>query len=314
MIAEPGNVLVLNKEESLGRLLSLISISVGVALAIAKILVGIHAHSASVLSDGLEASGDVLSSTMVYAGLLLASKPPDAEHPYGHGRYETLAGLAVGAILLLAGAAILWHSGTSAERGHTLPSYALYPLFASILLKIALAFSKFRVGRHIASISLEADAWHDLTDLLSTSIALIAVLLTLIDPLRFAPADRVGSLIIGILILFLSVRVVRQTIDQLVDTMPEPEKVADIRHSALGVKGTLGIEKCYARRTGLKYHVDLHLEVDPQMTVQKSHDIATEVRFRIKRDLPWVADVLVHVEPSPLVTERGAWRGASYGK
>ncbi len=146
MIAEPGNVLVLNKEESLGRLLSLISISVGVALAIAKILVGIHAHSASVLSDGLEASGDVLSSTMVYAGLLLASKPPDAEHPYGHGRYETLAGLAVGAILLLAGAAILWHSGTSAERGHTLPSYALYPLFASILLKIALAFSKFRVG------------------------------------------------------------------------------------------------------------------------------------------------------------------------
>jgi len=166
----------------------------------------------------------------------------------------------------------------------------------------------------LASISLEADAWHDLTDLLSTSIALIAVLLTLIDPLRFAPADRVGSLIIGILILFLSVRVVRQTIDQLVDTMPEPEKVADIRHSALGVKGTLGIEKCYARRTGLKYHVDLHLEVDPQMTVQKSHDIATEVRFRIKRDLPWVADVLVHVEPSPLVTERGAWRGASYGK
>lgn len=314
MIAEPGNALALDREESLGRLLALLSISIGIALALSKILVGIHAHSASLLSDGLEASGDVLSSTMVYAGLWLASKPPDAEHPYGHGRYETLSGLAVGAILLLAGAAILWHSGTSGEVGHPLPSYALYPLFASIVLKFVLAFSKFRVGRHIASISLQADAWHDLTDLLSTSIALIAVLLTLLDPLRFAPADRVGSLVIGILILFLSVRVVRQTVDQLVDTMPEAKKVADIRRSALDVKGTLGIEKCYARRTGLKYHVDLHLEVDPRMTVQKSHEIATEVRFRIKRDLPWVADVLVHVEPSPLVTEPGAWRGASYGK
>src|SRR5581483_9057125 len=91
----------------------LVSISIGVALAVAKILVGLKAGSAAVLSDGLEASGDVLSSTIVYAGLGLASKPPDAEHPYGHGRYETLAGLAVCALLLLAGAGIFWHGVTS---------------------------------------------------------------------------------------------------------------------------------------------------------------------------------------------------------
>ncbi|MDQ2844160.1 MAG: cation diffusion facilitator family transporter [Acidobacteriota bacterium] len=299
MVAEAGIAVALQREESFGRRLALISICVGIALAAAKILVGFNARSASVLSDGLEASGDVLSSTLVYVGLLLASKPPDAEHPYGHGRYETLSGLAVGAVLLLAGAGILWHGVTLSDKESALPLYALYPLLAAVILKIALAFSKFRVGRRIASTSLEADAWHDITDLFSTSIALIAVLLTMLDPARFGIADRAGSIAIGILILFLSVRVVHRTVDQLVDTMPEAKKLAEIRHSALAVPGTLGIEKCFARRTGLKYHVDLHLEVDPDMTVSKSHEIATEVRFAIKRDLPWVADVLVHVEPSP---------------
>ncbi len=302
MIDGPSVAITTNKEESLARRLALLSITVGIALALAKILVGIHAGSASVLSDGLEAASDVLSSSVVYAGLWLASKPPDAEHPYGHGRYETLSGLGIGAVLLLAGVAILWHGITSGNNRTSLPLYALYPLFASIILKVALSFLKFRSARRIASISLEADAWHDITDLLSTSIALIAVLLTLLDPVRFGMSDRIGSIVIGILILFLSARVVRQTVDQLVDTMPAPRKMAEIRNSALSVPGALGIEKCFARRTGLRYHVDLHLEVDPNLTVRKSHDIATGVRFAIKHDLPWVADVLVHVEPSPLVS------------
>lgn len=302
MIAGPGIAIALNKEESLARRLALLSIIVGAALASAKILVGIHAGSASVLSDGLEAASDVLSSSFVYAGLWLASKPPDAEHPYGHGRYETLSGLGMGAVLLLAGVAILWHGINSGNNQTSLPLYALYPLFASIVLKVALAFLKFRAARRIASISLEADAWHDITDLLSTSIALVAVLLALLDPARFGMSDRIGSIVIGILILFISARVVRQTVDQLVDTMPPPKKMAEIRNSALSVHGALGIEKCFARRTGLHYHVDLHLEVDPSLTVRKSHEIATEVRFAIKRDLPWVADVLVHVEPSSLIS------------
>ncbi|HEX4167612.1 MAG TPA: cation diffusion facilitator family transporter [Bryobacteraceae bacterium] len=301
MVAESVSALALEKEQLVGRRLALLSVTVGVALSLAKILVGLRAGSASVLSDGLEAAGDVLSSTIVYAGLWIASKPPDKEHPYGHGRYETLSGLAVGAMLLLAGAAILWHGVGSTDLTASLPVYALFPLFASIVLKFGLASFKFRVGRRIASSGLQADAWHDITDLLSTSIALIAVLLNMLDPVRFGMSDRVGAIVIGILILFLSVRVVRQTVDQLVDTMPEAKKMAEIKRSALAVQGTLGIEKCFARRTGLKYHVDLHLEVDPLLTVQKSHDIATEVRSAIRRDLPWVADVLVHVEPSPAV-------------
>lgn len=272
---------------------------VGAALAAAKIIVGLHAGSTAVLSDGLEASGDVLSSAIVYAGLGLASKPPDFEHPYGHGRYETIAGLGVGALLLLAGAGIFWHSLRSLHQPSLLPVYALYPLFAAIAIKIILAATKFRVAKRIASTALNADGWHDVTDLLSTCVALIAVGLALANPIRFAIADHIGGLLIGLLIFFLSVQVVRRTVGQLLDTMPDPAKMAEIRHAALAVPGALGIEKCFARRTGLKYHVDLHLEVDPEMTVRESHEIATRVRIAIKESLPWVADVLVHVEPSP---------------
>jgi cation diffusion facilitator family transporter len=291
-------------EEFVGRRIALVSMSVGAVLAAAKIWIGLSAGSTSVVSDGLEAAGDVLSSGIVYAGLWLASRPPDYEHPYGHGRYETLAGLAIGAMLLLTGAGIFWHSLMSLGQPSQLALYALYPLVAAVFLKTALAAFKFRIGKRIASTALEADGWHDMIDLLSTCVALLSVILTLASPRSFGAADHIGGMIIGIIVFFLSVQVVRRTIGQLLDTAPEPRKLAQIRAAALGVPGALGIEKCLARRSGLKYYVDLHLEVDPAMTVRASHDIATRVKIRIKETLPWVADVLVHVEPSALSAEQ----------
>jgi cation diffusion facilitator family transporter len=301
-------------EELVGRRIALVSMSAGALLATAKIWVGLNAGSTSVVSDGLEAVGDVLSSGMVYAGLWLASKPPDYEHPYGHGRYETLAGLAIGALLLLTGAGIFWHGFTSLGQRTALQPYALYPLIAAVFIKIALAGTKFRAGKRITSVSLEADGWHDITDLLSTAVALVAVILTLAWPQRFGMADHAGAMIIGLIVFSLSVQVVRRTVGQLLDTMPEPRRLAQIRSAALSVPGARGIEKCLARRTGLKYHVDLHLEVDPEMTVRESHQIATQVRLRVREKLPWVADVLVHVEPSDLSAEQIGGRRASLGR
>lgn len=287
------------RDEGIGRKIALASMSVGVVLAAAKIVVGMHAGSASVVSDGLEAAGDVLASAIVYAGLWLASKPPDEEHPYGHGRYETLAGLGVGAMLVLAGGEIFWHSLKELEAGGPAPaSYALYPLIAAVAIKMGLAAVKFRASKSTGSTALEADAWHDITDLLSTAVALTAVVLGLARPDVALPADRAGGLIIGGIIFLMAVQVVRRAVGQLLDTMPEAGKLAEIRETALRVPGTLGIEKCYARRTGMKYYVDLHLEVDPEMTVRESHTIATEVRNVVRQRLSWVADVLVHVEPA----------------
>ncbi|MFL6416599.1 MAG: cation diffusion facilitator family transporter [Bryobacteraceae bacterium] len=289
---------VANREEKWGRRIALVSVGIGVVLATAKICAGVAAHSTAVVSDGFESAGDVLSSGIVYGGLLLASKPPDAEHPYGHGRYETLAGLAVGALLLLTGFCILWNAFTHFGEPSAIAGFAIYPLLAAILVKTTLALAKFRAGRRIASTSLEADAWHDVTDLISTAIALTATVLAIVNPGEFGVADRIGAMVIGLIIFALSLRVVHGVLGQLLDTMPEPEKVAEIREVASGVPGSLGIEKCFARRTGLRYHVDLHLEVDPDMTVRKSHEVAAEVKHRLKERLHWIADVLVHVEPS----------------
>src|SRR5947209_1336509 len=120
--------------EQIGRRIALFSIVVGLALSIAKVVVGLKAGSSAVVSDGVEAAGDVFTSAIVYAGLWLASRPPDAEHPYGHGRYETLAGLAVGALLLLTGAAILLYGFTYAPSRTPVSFFALYSLFAAVVL------------------------------------------------------------------------------------------------------------------------------------------------------------------------------------
>lgn len=290
----------------IARRVALISIIVGIVLALAKIGVGLRAGSTSVISDGLETAGDVLSSLIVYGGLYLAARPADSEHPYGHGRYETLAGLTVGGMLLLAGAGIFWHAVVSLHQPSELARYALYPLIAAVMLKLALAGSKLSIGRRTGSAALEADGWHDITDLVSTAIAFICVLVTLRNPARFGIADHIGGIVIGLIVSLLAIRVVRNTMSYLLDTMPDSEKMSQIRAVALSVPGALGIEKCFARRTGFKYHVDLHLEVDPDMTVRESHEIATRVRFAVIGALDWVADVLVHVEPSP-----AALRGAA---
>src|SRR4051794_19205384 len=293
-----GPTLGAHREEEWGRRIALVSVGLGVVLAVAKIWTGLAARSTAVVSDGFESAGDVLSSAIVYGGLLLASKPPDAEHPYGHGRYETLAGLAVGALLLLTGFFIFWNGLTHFSDRSVVAPFALYPLLAAVLLKSTLAYRKLRIGRRIASTSLQADGWHDVTDLISTGIALTATVIALASPARFGAADRIGAMVIGVIIFALSLRVVHGVLGQLLDTMPEPERMAEIRAVASAVPGALGIEKCFARRTGLRYHVDLHLEVDPEMTVRESHEVAAEVKHKLKDNLRWIADVLVHVEPA----------------
>jgi cation diffusion facilitator family transporter len=284
--------------ESVGKRLALVSVAVGFLLSLLKILVGFAAHSTALVSDGFEGAADVASAGIVFVGLHLAGRPPDHDHPYGHGRFETLSGLAVGALLFLAGFLIFWRSTVTMDSGHQVRGFALYPIFLSILVKIGLGGWKFRVSRRIGSASLNADAWHDITDLISTTIALIAIGLAVHDPVRFHEADHLGGMLIGLIVMVLSIRVVRRTVDFLTDTMPDDNLMRQIRSVAATVPGAMEVEKCWARRTGLKYHVDMHLEVDPGLTVRESHSIATQVRIAIKENLDWVADVLVHVEPA----------------
>jgi cation diffusion facilitator family transporter len=270
------------------------------ALAVVKIWAGLAGHSNSVLADGLESAGDVFSSGLVLLALTLAAKPADAEHPYGHGRVEILTGLLIGMVLTATGVLISYGSiqRIGLPRPEVAP-YVVWPLVASLVAKSVLAIFKFRYGRRIQSDALQADAWNDTMDTLSATVALVAVGLSLISPGRFREADSIGGFVIGLIIVGAGVRIAYDTALQLMDTMPNEALMNQIREAAATIPGARGVEKCYARKTGLRYHVDLHLEVDPQMTVRQSHQLAHEVQQRILERLDWVADVLVHVEPAP---------------
>ena len=269
-------------------------------LAALKIVAGLAGHSTAVFADGLESAGDVLASGLVLLGLVVAAKPADAEHPYGHGRAETLAGLLIGLALTAAGTLISYISIERLGKPRLpLASFVLWPVVISLIAKSGLAITKFRYGRKLQSDALIADAWNDAMDTLSATAALIAAGLTIWNARRFPDADGYGGFIVGLVVVLTGVRVAHSTAMHLMDTMPEERLMNQVRAAAASVSGARGVEKCYARKTGLKYHVDLHLEVDPDLTVRQSHEIAHDVKTRILEKLDWVADVLVHVEPAP---------------
>ncbi|HXF25916.1 MAG TPA: cation diffusion facilitator family transporter [Bryobacteraceae bacterium] len=292
----------------LGRRVAIASMAASAALALLKITVGMKAGSTAVVSDGIESAADVFSSGIVLVGLIIASKPADSEHPYGHGRFEILSALGIGLMLFGTGTLICFQSiAIMREPGGPPKAYAIWPLLISIFVKSALWGMKRRWGKKMHSEVLLADAANDWVDILSGLLALAGISLTLLNPAGFPAADHIGGFAVGVVVIALGLRVVHDTALQLMDTMPDENSMRQIREAALSVPGALGIEKCYARKTGQRYHVDLHLEVDPELSVRRSHDIATEVRAAVTEQLDWVADVLVHVEPfAPATIAKGA--------
>ena len=287
----------MSSPERVARRVALASIVTSAGLAMVKIAVGLAANSVALVSDGFESAADFFTSGLVLLGLWVASKPPDHDHPYGHGRFETLIGLVIGAILLATGAAISVHALEERNVPHSPALYAIWPLIGSIALKSGLGMTKYRLGKRSGSTSLKADSLNDMVDVLSGTVALLAVLLSVFWPAELSAADHYGGFAIGLIVIFIGIRVVRETVLQLMDTMPDEAQMSQIRAAAMRVPGAMGIEKCFARKTGLRYHVDLHLEVDPELTVRESHEIARQVKNGIKSDVGWVQDVLVHVEP-----------------
>lgn len=279
-------------------------IVVSAALAASNIVIGWIANSTSVVATGFEFAGDVLASTIVLVGMSVAARPADKNHPYGHGRFETLAAFMVGMILATAGVTICYQSLQSVGARHAPPGIsAAGALVVAIVLRGIMSAVKFRVGRRLRSSALIADAWNDAVDILSAVSALIAVALAMYDPVRFLAADHYGGFVVGVVVIVTGLRVLREASLELVDTMPEPELTEEIVRISRSVEGVRGIDKVFARKTGLQYHIDLHIEVDPAQTISASHAIGGHVRATLKQTLPWVADVLVHLEPVKSGTE-----------
>jgi cation diffusion facilitator family transporter len=276
------------------------SIAVSGVLACSNVIIGLLAQSTAVVATGFEFAGDVLASSIVLIGMGVAARPADEQHPYGHGRFETLSAFVVGVILAAGGVMICYQSLQTVGATHAAPGViAAAALVGAIILRGIMSSVKFRVGRRIRSSALVADAWNDAVDILSALAALTAVGLATYDPARFLAADHYGGFVVGIVVVITGIRVVRDASLELVDTMPPSQLTSQILEVAKSVGEVQGIDKVLARKSGLQYHVDLHIEVDPTLTVAASHAIAGRVRATLKRQLPWVADVMVHVEPSP---------------
>lgn len=281
------------------------SIVVSAILACSNIFIGLLAQSTSVVATGFEFAGDVLASSIVLIGMGVAARPADEDHPYGHGRFETLSAFVVGVILAGGGVTICYQSLQAVGARHAPPGViAAAALVGAVILRGVMSSVKFRVGRRIRSSALVADAWNDAVDILSALAALTAVGLATYDPVRFLAADHYGGFVVGIVVVITGLRVLRDASLELVDTMPPSALTADILKRARSVAGVAGIDKVFARKSGLQYLVDLHIEVDPALTVAASHAIAGHVRATLKSELPWVADVMVHVEPSRAADSR----------
>ncbi len=287
-----------------------VSIMVGAALAILKLGAGWLAGSLAVLADGVESAGDVVASTILWLGLMAAARPADENHPYGHGRYETLAGQAIGAFLVVSGGALVWGALHRVGNVHAMPqSFAIWTLVVSVAVKLALARWKRSSAQSLGSAAMQADANNDWLDVLSGLVAMGALGLTLWRPLEFRDADAWGGALVGGLVVVLGLGVLREASTALLDTMPEGDKLEEVRCVARLVPGAWDIEKVRARKTGFQYHVDLHLEVDPDSSVEAAHRVGGAVRQRLRDTIPWVADVLIHIEPG----ERKGSENSSHG-
>lgn len=281
-----------------GQRLAVMGMVISAGLAFIKVTGGIFTGSTALSADGFESASDVLASAIIWSGMAIARRPADHKFPYGYGRAESLAGKTVGTILLMSAVLLATHSVHRLFGPPvSLPAWILWPLGISFAAKGWLAFSKYRTGKRIRSSALVADSGNDAVDMLSAAVAATAISLNLIDHERFAYADPIGGVGVSVIIFLMGLNIFRRTSEELMDIMPENSVIQQVRESAEAVEGVLAVEKCYGRKSGTQYFFDLHVEVDPQMTVHDAHVVAHKVKDRILEDRDYAKNVLVHIEP-----------------
>ncbi len=272
-------------------------------LAVFKGAAGILGHSQAVLADALHSVSDIITDIAVIFGAQFWSAPADEDHPHGHGRIETLItvviGLAIGGVAVGMGAQAI--RGLRHSPGTAPSSIALIAALVSVVVKEVLYRWTAKVGREVRSPALVANAWHHRSDAISSIPAAAAVTVTLIDP-EWAVVDRVGAVVVCLLILQASWRILRPSIDQLIDAGAPTADRRRIEVLALQVDGVEAAHAVRTRYVGSDLAVDLHVEVDGGLSVAEGHAIAAAVRRKLLEDGPDVTDALVQIEPHRLPT------------
>lgn len=289
----------MNADQKIIRNVTLTGMACNILLTAGKFLAGILCHSQALIADAVHSLSDMITDLAILIGVRYWSAPPDAGHPYGHGRIETIITVVIGVMLAAAGFTIALEAVRSLQEGErTAPpgTEAFVIAVAAIILKECLYRWTRRKAHEVHSSALKANAWHQRSDAISSIPAALAIGLSRVSP-SWAFLDEIGAILVSMFILHTAWTIMRPPLMQLADA-GAPETIEEIKRIALSVPGAVSVHCIRTRLIGSKLQADLHLMVPPSMTVREGHRISSEIHDRLIASDLRIQDVVVHIEPT----------------
>lgn len=275
------------------------SIAGNIVLAIIKGIGGLFGNSYALLADAIESTTDILSSSLVLFGLKYANKPADRKHPYGHGRAEPLITFLVVGFLITSATIIAYESIKNIGTPHELPEAWTLIILAPLIIWKEISFRVvMKKAKETNSSSLKADAWHHRSDAITSIGAFIGITIALSFGKGYESADDWAALFASGFIFYNSYLIFRPALGEIMDEHHYDDLVEEIRKASMAVDGILGTEKCFIRKAGMQYHVDLHATVDKTISVKAGHDLAHKLKDSLKEKIPQLGHILIHIEPN----------------
>jgi cation diffusion facilitator family transporter len=268
------------------------------SLAVIKAVAGFWGNSYALIADAIESTTDIFSSFLVLFGIKYASRPPDKNHPYGHGRAEPLITFLVVGFLITSATIIAYESILNISRPHALPKvWTLFVLGPLIIWKEISFRLVMRKAAETNSSSLRADAWHHRSDAITSVAAFIGISVALFFGKGYEAADDWAALFAAGFIGYNSYLIFRPALGEIMDEHLYDDLVENIRRVSRSVEGIVATEKCFVRKAGMKYHVDLHAIVASSITVKQGHELAHKLKDILRNEIPQLGHVLIHIEP-----------------
>ncbi|MBL9121895.1 MAG: cation transporter [Phycisphaerae bacterium] len=276
-----------------------IGIVVNACLAAIKAIAGVLGNSAALLADAIESTSDIFTSLIVWAGLRMAERPADENHPYGHGKYEPLAAIVVSIVLFGAAIVITLEAVRQIITPHHSPApFTLVVLVVVIVAKELLFRAVLKAGKDAESLAITSDAWHHRSDAITSAAAFVGILIALIGGEGYERSDDIAAIVAAAIIAFNAIHLARPAVAELLDTAPAKDFEERTLAAAMAEPGVIDAHKCRVRKIGFDFFVDLHVHVDASMNVRESHALAHRVKDRIRSGDTRIRDVLIHVEPA----------------
>jgi len=267
-------------------------------LAVVKILAGVLGHSYALIADGVESTTDIFSSLVLWRGLNVSARSPDEEYPFGYGKAESLSAAAISLLLMGAAFGIAIQAIREMVTPHHAPApFTLVVLVFVVVVKETLFRKVFAVGDEVDSLAVRADAWHHRSDAITSLAAFVGISVALLGGPGWEQADDAAAFFASGVILYNGMRLLRPAVQDLMDRAPDKGLVGEVAEVARRVEGVRATEKILARRVGGRHRVVLHVQADPDLSLQQAHSLGGVVRSRILTEVPSVVDVTVHMEP-----------------